>query len=160
MDTGLDPSDLYHVGIVVRDLDAGMTLFGELLGVGRWVTFESVLPSVYRGEAVKACARAAYGRAGPAYVELVEPTGGRWTAQAFLDERGEGVYHLGYWSDDVAEAIRRAAGAGLGLDWSAEGGGKPFVAYLDQVSGVHIELVARWVKPLIEARFAETPPPA
>lgn len=155
MDTGLGPMELYHVGIVVHDLDDGMRRFGDLLGVGRWVEFETAMPSRYRGAEVTAGARAAYGDAGPTYVELVQPTGGRWTAQAFLEERGEGVYHLGYWVDDMPDAIRRAEGAGLGVDWAAEADGVPFVAYLDAVGGVHIELVAASVRPIIEARFAE-----
>jgi methylmalonyl-CoA/ethylmalonyl-CoA epimerase len=155
VDTGLGPMELYHVGIVVHDLDDGMRRFGELLGIGRWVTFETAIPSRYRGEDVTAGARAAYGNAGPSYVELVQPTSGPWTAQAFLEERGEGVYHLGYWVDDVPDAIRRADAAGLGVDWSAEADGKPFVVYLDAIGGVHLELVAASVRPIIEARFAE-----
>lgn len=147
--------ELYHVGIVVHDLDDGMGRFGDLLGVGRWVTFETVMPSRYRGEQVTAGARAAYGDAGTTYVELVQPTAGRWTAQAFLEERGEGVYHLGYWVDDVVKAVRRANDAGLGVDWAAEADGVPFVAYLDAAAGFHIELVASSVRPFIEARFAE-----
>jgi methylmalonyl-CoA/ethylmalonyl-CoA epimerase len=158
MDTGLGPMELYHVGIVVHDLDEGMNRFGDLLGIGRWVTFETAMPSRYRGEEVTAGARAAYGAAGAMYVELVQPTVGRWTAQAFLEERGEGIYHLGYWVDDVSEAVRRAEASGLGVDWAAEADGKPFVVYLDAAAGVHIELVAASVRPIIEARFAEPRP--
>ncbi|MGH2727047.1 MAG: VOC family protein, partial [Actinomycetota bacterium] len=84
------------------------------------------------------------------------PTLGRWTAQTFLDERGEGIYHLGYWVDDVPDAIRRAEAKGIGVDWAAEANGVPFIVYLDAVSGVHIELVAASVRPIIEARMNES----
>lgn len=147
--------ELYHVGIAVHDIDEGMRRFGDLVGVDRWVTFESALPSRYRGEPVTAGAKAAYGEAGALYVELVEPTGDRWTASAFLEERGEGVYHLGYWVDDVPDAIRRAGDAGLGLDWAADADGKPFIAYLEATGGVHLELVSSTIKPILEARFAK-----
>jgi catechol 2,3-dioxygenase-like lactoylglutathione lyase family enzyme len=146
--------ELYHVGVVVHDMEDGKRRFGDLFGISRWVEFETAMPSRYRGEAVTAGARAAYGDAGSTYVELVQPTRGRWTAQAFLDERGEGIYHLGYWVDDVPDAIRRAETAGLGVDWAAEADGVPFVVYLDAVSGVHIELVAASVRPIIESRMA------
>ena len=158
MDAALGPMELYHVGIAVHDLDDGMGRFGERLGIDRWVTFDSALPSRYRDEEVTAGARAAYGEAGPIYVELVQPTTGRWTARTFLEERGEGIYHLGYWVEDVQDAIRRAAAAGIGVDWAAEAEGKPFVAYLDADAGVHLELVAAWVRPIIEARFAAAEP--
>ena len=155
MDTGLGPMELYHAGIAVHEIDEAMRRFGELLGIDRWVTFESALPSRYRGEPVTAGAKAAYGASGAMYVELVEPTGDRWTATAFLEERGEGVYHLGYWVDDVPDAIRRAGDAGLGVDWAADADGRPFIAYLDATGGVHLELVSSTIRPILEARFAE-----
>ena len=147
--------ELYHIGIAVHDIENGTRRFGELLGIDRWVTFESALPSRYRGEAVTAGAKAAYGASGAMYVELVEPTGDRWTASAFLEQHGEGMYHLGYWVDDVPDAIRRAGDAGLGLDWAADADGKPFIAYLEATGGVHLELVSSTIRPLLEARFAK-----
>lgn len=146
--------ELYHVGVAVHDIDDGMARFGELLGIPKWFTFETEMPSRYRGEPVTAGAKAAYGNAGSTYVELVQPTAGPWTASAFLEERGEGVYHLGYWVDDIPAAIRRAEEKGIGVDWAAEADGVPFVVYLDAAWGVHVELVAASVRPIIEERFA------
>jgi hypothetical protein len=154
---GLGGIELYHVGIVVHDLDEGMERFGGLMGVSRWVTFESALPSKYRGEQVTAGAKAAYGDSGAIYVELVEPRGDRWTASAFLEDRGEGVYHLGYWADDVPAAVARAADQGIGVDWAAEADGKPFIAYLEALGGLHLELVASSIKPVMERRFGIAP---
>lgn len=149
--------ELYHVGIVVRDLHEGMERFGSAMGVATWITFESALPSRYRGVPVTAGAKAAYGDSGAIYVELVEPTGDRWTATTFLEERGEGVYHLGYWADDVPGAVARAAELGIGVDWAAEADGKPFIAYLEAVGGVHMELVAGSIKPVMQQRFGIAP---
>ncbi|MGH2784865.1 MAG: VOC family protein [Actinomycetota bacterium] len=154
METGLGEMELYHVGIVVHDIEDGMRRHGELLGVDKWVTFESALPSRYREEEVTAGAKAAYGDSGAIYVELVEPIGDRWTATAFLEERGEGVYHLGYWVDDVPAAVDRARDRGIGVDWAADANGQPFIVYLEAMGGVHLELVASSIRPIIEARFA------
>ncbi|HJR18396.1 MAG TPA: VOC family protein [Actinomycetota bacterium] len=153
METGLGSMELYHVGIVVHDIEDGKQKYGELLGVDRWWSFESSLPSRYRGEEVTSGAKAAYGDSGPIYVELVEPIGDRWTASAFLEERGEGVYHLGYWVEDVPAAIVKAKDRGIGVDWAAEADGKPFVVYLEATAGVHLELVASSIRPIIEARL-------
>ena len=157
MITGLGEMELYHVGIAVHDLDEGMQRYGPLLGVQKWLTFESAMPGRYRGEEVTAGAKAAYGDSGPIYVELVEPTGDRWTASAFLEERGEGVYHLGYWVDDVPGAVERARDHGLGVDLAMEANGVPFVVYLEATGGVHLELVATSIKPVLEKQFGIPP---
>jgi methylmalonyl-CoA/ethylmalonyl-CoA epimerase len=146
----LELGDPYHVGIVVRDLDDAMNRLGMQLGVKRWGTFESEIPSNYRGAATRAGSRAAYGRLASLYVELVQPTAGPWTASAFLDERGEGVYHLGYWVDDVPAVVRRASSLGIGVDWAMEGEAGPLVAYLDRSVGVHVELVSSSLRSFIE----------
>lgn len=159
MDAGLGPLELYHVGIAVHDLEDGMRRFGDLLGVGSWVPFEAALPSRYRGRDVTMGAKAAYGDAGAIYVELVQPTGDRWTASAFLEERGEGIYHLGYWCDDVPAAIARASDQGLGVDLATEADGVPFVVYLEASGGVHVELVATSIKPILQKQFGIAPKP-
>jgi glyoxalase/bleomycin resistance protein/dioxygenase superfamily protein len=146
----LELGDPYHVGIVVRDLDDAMSRIGPLLGVERWGTFETEIPSTYRGAATRAGSRAAYGKLASLYVELVQPTAEPWTATAFLEERGEGVYHLGYWVDDVAEVVRRAEALGIGVDWAMEGEAGPLVAYLDRSLGVHVELVSSSLRSFIE----------
>lgn len=140
----------YHIGIVVRNLDEAMNRLGPVFGVTRWGTFESEVPSTYRGAPTRAGSRAAYGTAAGPYIELVEPRAGPWTATAFLEERGEGVYHLGYWVNDVPEVLRRAETIGLGVDWALDGESGPIVAYLEPILGVHIELVSSSLRSFIE----------
>lgn len=137
------------------DLDDAMSRFGPAFGVQRWGTFEAAVPSVYRGTETTAGSRVAYGRLSGLLVELVQPTGGPWTASTFLEERGEGVYHLGYWADDVPEIVRRADAMGIGVDWAMEGEAGPLVAYLDRTLGVHIELVSSSLRSFIDNLVAE-----
>jgi methylmalonyl-CoA/ethylmalonyl-CoA epimerase len=159
VDTGLGEMQLYHVGVAVHDLNDGMRRFGDTFGVRDWVTFESAIASRYRGGDISMGAKVAYGDAGPVYVELVQPTGDRWTASAFLEEQGEGVYHLGYWCDDVPGAVSRAREQGVGVDCSTEANGVPFIVYLEAVGGVHVELVASSIRPVLAEQFGIAPKP-
>jgi methylmalonyl-CoA/ethylmalonyl-CoA epimerase len=148
-------TDLYHVGIAVRDLDDAIARLAGALGIERWATLDTEVPARYRGEDTTLASRVAYGRSGSSYVELVQPTGGRWTAQAYLDEHGEGAYHLGYWVEDMRGTLERAERAGLGVDLVMTGD-TPVFAYLDssKTLGVHIELVDASIRPALEQWIA------
>jgi catechol 2,3-dioxygenase-like lactoylglutathione lyase family enzyme len=141
-------SDLYHIGLAVHDLDDAMRRY-ESLGVAGWKSFEGEFPGVYRGRECSLGARVAFAKSGPAYIELVQPTKGDWTASVFLRERGEGVYHLGYWVDDLAASMERAVSLGYQIDIVSERGG---FAYLgaDETTGVHMELVSTSIRPAME----------
>jgi len=141
----------YHIGIAVHDIDVAIARFRELLGIATWGRIDADVPALYRGSPTTSGVRSAFARVGAMYVELVEPTTGDFPAKTFLRERGEGVYHLGYWADDVNDAIKRAEDAGLAVDWSFPVD-MPQVVYLDAAStfGVHIELVHPSMRPGIE----------
>ncbi len=86
----------------------------------------------------------------------VEPTVGEFTAKTFLDERGEGIYHLGYWVDDIPGAIEAAGVRGLSVDWAFPAA-KPQVVYLDARAtwGFHLEFVSPAMRPGIEAAIEQ-----
>lgn len=142
----------YHVGIAVNDLDDAIERLGKNLGLEPWATLEAEVAAMYRGAETLTGIRSAFARAGALLIELVQPTGGSFTAQTFLDERGEGIYHLGYWVEDMSDVIERAEDAGIGVDWRFPTEGDPFAVYLDakQTLGIHIELVSPTMKPVID----------
>jgi len=152
LESSLGLGDPYHVGIAVWDLDRAIADLEGTLGAGPWGTLEAEVPAIYRGAETLTGIRSAFARTGLMIIELVQPTGGGFTAQTFLDERGEGIYHLGYWVDDMADALRRAEGTGIGVDWATPSDGLPFAVYLDaaRTLGVHIELVGTAMRPIIE----------
>jgi methylmalonyl-CoA/ethylmalonyl-CoA epimerase len=142
----------YHVGIAVHDLDDGIARM-RALGIDGWATMDVTdFPCVYRGENVVVGLRAAYARWGSIYMELVQPTAGTSTPRAFLDERGEGIYHLGYWVDDLAETTRKAEAMGFAVDMALPAGRDRMAVYLDegQSVGVHIELVNGSMREMID----------
>jgi hypothetical protein len=152
LERSLGLGDPYHIGIAVWDLDDAMTRLGKTLGLERWGTLEAEVPSEYRGAESLTGIRSGFARSGGMIIELVQPTLGAFTAQTFLDERGEGIYHLGYWVEDMNEALRKAAAIGIGVDWSTPAGDSPFAVYLDSAPtlGVHIELVGVAMRPIID----------
>jgi catechol 2,3-dioxygenase-like lactoylglutathione lyase family enzyme len=154
MTESLGLTDLFHVGIAVHDLDDAIARYTEL-GIGRWATFDAEMPGIYRGRDTVIGARVAFAQSGPTYLELVQPTKGEFTARAFLEERGEGAYHLGYWVDDLDSSLELAESLGYAVDIVSTQGG---FAYLqaDRSSGLHMELVSTRNRPAIERFLADT----
>jgi len=144
-------SDPYHIGIAVRDLVEAMPRFQELLGLGPWGRIDAEVPAVFRGHETVSGVRSAFARMGSMYVELVEPTVGDFPAKSFLEERGEGIYHLGYWADDIPAAIQAASERGMSVDWAFPAK-DPMVVYLDarKTFGFHVEFVSPSMRAGIE----------
>ncbi|HLW18417.1 MAG TPA: VOC family protein [Actinomycetota bacterium] len=149
----------YHIGVAVRDLVEAMPRFQDLLGLGPWGRIDAEVPAVFRGRETVSGVRSAFARLGAMYVELVEPTVGEFTAKTFLDERGEGIYHLGYWVDDIPSAIEAAGARGLAVDWAFPAA-KPQVVYLDARAtwGFHLEFVSPGMRAGIEAAIEQATP--
>jgi hypothetical protein len=148
--------DPYHIGVAVRDLTEAMPRFRELLGIGPWGRIDAEVPAVFRGKETVSGVRSAFARLGSMYLELVEPTVGDFPAKTFLDERGEGIYHLGYWAEDIPKAISLAGERGLSVDWAFPAR-EPLVVYLDAAKtwGFHVEFVSPTMRAGIEEAVAK-----
>jgi methylmalonyl-CoA/ethylmalonyl-CoA epimerase len=106
---------IYQIAIVVRDFDAALARYSSLLDSGRWRTwtFGSHYHerTEYRGRPSEFTARLALNDQTP-QLELIEPLEGASTYRDWLEQRGEGVHHLGIVVDSVPAAIEQAANAG------------------------------------------------
>lgn len=130
-----------HIGIAVRDITEAAERYGALFGAAwSYTAFESDaevhgIPEVVRG-------KFAYAELGPIAIELVQPLGGTWTAARYLDECGEGAYHLGLQVPDVASAIAAAEAEGLRVDTVLTHPTGPLMAYLNRkdLHGMSVEL--------------------
>ncbi|MDP6604999.1 MAG: VOC family protein [Dehalococcoidia bacterium] len=155
----LDLGAPYHIGIVVRDIDAAKERYTAAFGVAEWRERAPASspppatrpPALWHGEPHPGIgAKLAFSSTGPPFLELVQPTSDvEWSATVHLREHGEGIYHLGYWVDDIAETLEQAATHGIEAELVSlrepEGGGAPTgFAYLSpqDTLGVRIELVA------------------
>jgi len=130
----------FHVGILVRDVEAARADFTARLGL----EFEPVhSQQIATGETTRFC----YSLQGPPYLELVEMTGaGSWSP-----DQPEGFHHLGLSDPDVPG---RCAALGPGAELIAPGpDGSPLVALTppEALHGVRVE----YFDANIAARFLE-----
>ncbi len=96
-------TEIDHVAIAVRDLDAAIAWYAEVLGA-EVVHRELVEPDGVE-EALVGVAES--------YVQLLSPTREDSPVARFLAARGEGLHHVGYRVADCAQAldaVKRAGG--------------------------------------------------
>ena len=97
------PSDIDHVGIAVRDLDAAVAHYQRTLGI------EPVHREVVEDQGVEEVLF----EVGTSYVQLLAATGPDTPVGKFLEKKGEGVHHVGYRVEDVAATIEHLRSLGV-----------------------------------------------
>lgn len=122
--------DAWHVGILVRDIDAAAEAIGFALGIRFRPVDEVATPRWQAGDGTysKHSNRITYSVEGPPYIELIQG----WGDGVFGLQNGEGLHHLGVWVDGpdrcrqildrrgVAMAGRFVAPTGSSLLWFNE----------------------------------------
>jgi catechol 2,3-dioxygenase-like lactoylglutathione lyase family enzyme len=108
-------AQVHHLCIVVRDIDAAQRYY-ESVGIGPWHDYppltdftdlrvpdrDGFLGLVYR-----------YAWIGEFQLQLVQPGAGPTPQRRFLDEHGEGVFHIGFEVPNADAAVERAAALGV-----------------------------------------------
>jgi Glyoxalase/Bleomycin resistance protein/Dioxygenase superfamily len=130
----LSQERLFHVGIVVPDLDLAMTEFGAALGLGWRNRITGVTrmwtPAGERDIPVDAV----YSIEGGPHVELIKAIPGTAWEQT-------GVHHLGYWSADVVADLERLEADGMSRVAIFTSDETTLAAYARGRSGGLIELI-------------------
>lgn len=96
---------LDHLGIAVRDLSAATGAWAPLVGG------PAVAPELVESQGV----RVAFLEVGATHLELLEPVRPESPVGRFLEQRGEGLHHLAFHVDSVADALRAAEARGQRL---------------------------------------------
>jgi catechol 2,3-dioxygenase-like lactoylglutathione lyase family enzyme len=113
-----------QIGIVVRDLDAKVEAWSAFLGTAPTWTGETgpveETHATYMGDLTPARCRQAIFDLGQCSLELIEPIGQPSTWTDFLEDRGEGLHHVAFRVDGMAEGIGRLQEAGNPLVQSGE----------------------------------------
>jgi methylmalonyl-CoA/ethylmalonyl-CoA epimerase len=120
---------LDHVAIVVRSTDKALRFYQDRLGLRVQSSEEIDSPQ----------ARLTYLDTGNGYLQLVEPLDPASPLAVWLEEHGEGLHHICFGVDDVAEAVTAISDPGSAIALG-NGRGRPssFVAVSDS-NGVRIE---------------------
>ena len=98
-------TEIDHVAIAVRDLDAAVAWYEAALGAR--LAHREVVESDGVEEALLAVAES--------YVQLLTPTREDSPVARFLAARGEGLHHVGFRVDDCAAALASVKAAGARL---------------------------------------------
>jgi methylmalonyl-CoA/ethylmalonyl-CoA epimerase len=128
-------TEIDHVGIAVRDLDAAVREYREAFGI----------EPVHRERVDDQGVDEVLFRVGTSFVQLLGALGPDTSVGRFLERRGEGVHHIGYRVSDIVQMIDRLRAAGVRLvdDAPRPGSRGTTVAFAHPKSfrGVLVELV-------------------
>lgn len=146
--------DFFQIGIVVRNIDEGMERYRSMMGVGPFWRLDTDYHGRYRHWTGRFANRNAFARWGSVYLEMIEPVIGEGNAREWLQTRGEGIFHLGYAVDDMAERPGGAPCVFESFGATVEGGG-PAVIHLDTADtlGYFLELTHRPLADALNARI-------
>jgi methylmalonyl-CoA/ethylmalonyl-CoA epimerase len=112
---------LHHICIVVKDLP-GAVAFYESVGIGPWRDYPKDAPYVeldVPDQQASAELRYKVADLENFQLQLCQPSGLDSPQRRFLDQHGDGVYHLGFEVADVSAS--RDAATALGLDILSRG---------------------------------------
>ena len=128
-------TDIDHVGIAVRDLDAAVAWYQEMFGAT--VAHRERIESDGVDEALIKVA--------DSYIQLLQPYTDTSPLAKYLERNGEGLHHVGYRVDDCGTVLEsvKAAGARVVDEHPRTGSRGTTVAFLHPKAafGTLIELV-------------------
>jgi methylmalonyl-CoA/ethylmalonyl-CoA epimerase len=95
---------LEQVAFVVRDLDAAQRFFCQSMGIARFYVIEHfgrrAADTTFRGHPTEHDFTIAIAYSGNTQIELIQHLSGNTCYKEFLERRGEGMQHLGFFLDD------------------------------------------------------------
>ena len=156
MPVSCPPTNAFHVGIRVVDLEAAMADLGPAFGV-TWCQVQERDQRVWspEGGARTTPLRFTYSAEGPVHLELLQGQPGTiWGAGD-----GEGLHHAGVWSEDVrgeSDGLVSEGWTMLAAQLPPEDG-YGAMSYVASPSGFVLELVSTVVRPMFERWWAGGP---
>ena len=94
-----------HIGIAVKDLTAGNTLYKQLLGKAHYKIEEVASEKV----------NTSFFQVGETKIELLEPTTEDSVIAKFIEKRGEGLHHIAFEVEDIHAEMKRLEAEGFRL---------------------------------------------
>lgn len=94
-----------HIGIAVKDLDASIALFEQLLNVNSYKTEKVESEQV----------ATAFFKTGETKIELVASTSPEGTIARYIDKKGEGIHHIAFEVENIETEMARLKESGFVL---------------------------------------------
>lgn len=140
-------SKVSQIGVIVKDMERAVKHY-ESLGIGpfrplkniatkeRKILGKKIDPNAFKLQVLVA-------RLGSVDLELIQPVEGDSLWKEFLDKKGEGINHLGFFVDDIEKEEAKLADKGLPVLYSTRFQGGGGAAYFDsgKIGGVLFELI-------------------
>ena len=98
-------SHIEHLGIAVKSLETAIPYYEEVLGLKCYAIEEVADQKV----------KTAFFKVGQTKLELLEPTAEDSPIAKFLEKKGEGIHHLAFATDGVANALAEVEAKGVRL---------------------------------------------
>ena len=136
-----------QLGFVVRDTDETARYYEEVFGLGPWAIMEGeTTDCTNRGEPVTIRGKIGVAQVGAVQFELIQIMEGESIHSEFLQERGEGLHHVGFYVRDLEARLEACRDAGIDVLQKGTIKQGPITinyAYLDTVSigGVVFEYI-------------------
>ncbi len=146
MENSNEFADLHHVCIVVNNIDKAMAYY-KSFGIGPFFAPPiKDIKQTYLGKPIPPDyfkRKEMLGKMGNINLQLCQPAGGDSPWQEFLDKRGEGMHHLGYFCADIEKEQKALEKRGIPaiLTSRFEGGGGAFYADLSKNGSLYIEFI-------------------
>jgi len=122
-------------GYIVRDIDAAMKHWVEVMGVGPWYYIDRVQTDWFQHRGVDSAMEMsiALANSGDLQIELIQPRNDAPSMyKEFLDAGHEGLQHVAYWSKDYQALYDEALRLGYKIGHEGQiGGEQGRFAYLD-----------------------------
>lgn len=138
----------HHVAVAVRDMEKSIKFY-ETMGIGPFPPLIGPSGAALTGKTVRGepmdyqiDLRHAESGIGDLKFELIEPLEGETPVKEFLDQKGEGIHHIGFTVDDIDKETARMAEKGFAAFQTGVSPSAKWAYYAtDKVGGVIIELI-------------------
>ena len=138
----------HHICIVVKDIEKTKDYY-ESIGIGPWQDYPPLIEysklNVIDEKGFFAC-RFVYTNIGDLQLQLVQPGDGKTIYKEFLEEKGEGVFHIGFEVDDIDTADKRLGDNGLKILASGRREDESGFSYYDTRQDAGVTLLVRQTK--------------
>ncbi|SMO51167.1 methylmalonyl-CoA epimerase [Saccharicrinis carchari] len=99
----MKPSHIEHIGIAVKSLDEAIPFYEKVFGLACYAVEEVAEQKV----------KTAFFKVGQTKIELLESTDPEGPVGKFIEKKGEGVHHIAFAVNDLAQKLTAVQEAGV-----------------------------------------------